>query len=243
MLEMKFLGLLEGMPGATEQGFTQGRTHQLKAERDTVRGETAGQRQGGIAVVVPNRLTLSMKLNASLGSGTPRTRVSRLPASYEDRAMYCIHCGEQVVASANFCGACGTKVIRQDEGGQRSDPTVPVLRALEDSEASTDPRDHDPFEDRPVEDQSAEFDVGTISVVLSSTTAGSVASYASRHNQNLTDAVDALLVIGLNRIGASSAGGYKRWAGVSAEARSRAARHAVNARWEKQRQGADKGRT
>jgi hypothetical protein len=86
--------------------------------------------------------------------------------------MYCIHCGEQIVASANFCGACGTKVIRQDEGGQRSDPTVPVLRALEDSEASTDPRDHDRF-----------------------------------------------------------------------EARSKAGRHAVSARWEKQRQGADKGRT
>lgn len=39
--------------------------------------------------------------------------------------MYCIHCGEQVVASANFCGACGTKVIRQDEGGSGLSPGCP----------------------------------------------------------------------------------------------------------------------
>jgi len=53
--------------------------------------------------------------------------------------MYCIHCGEQVVASANFCGACGTKVIRQDEGGQRSESRVPVPSAPDRSETAADP--------------------------------------------------------------------------------------------------------
>ena len=53
--------------------------------------------------------------------------------------MYCIHCGEQVVASANFCGACGTKVIRQDERGQRSESTVPVPSAPDKSETTADP--------------------------------------------------------------------------------------------------------
>jgi len=115
---------------------------------------------------------------------------------------------------------------------------------------TTDPRDRDQFEDRPKKDRSAPFDVGTISVVLSSTTAGAVATYASEHNQDLTDAVDALLRIAVNRISQASAGGRKRWAGVSAEARSNAARHAVTVRWEQYRTSregladpADTGRT
>jgi len=96
----------------------------------------------------------------------------------------------------------------------------------------------------------APINVGSISVFLSSAMASRVAAYATRHDQNVTDAVDALLVIALARIGASSAGGHQRWKGVSSEARSDAARHAVTARWEQyrlSREGlddqADQGRT
>jgi hypothetical protein len=94
------------------------------------------------------------------------------------------------------------------------------------------------------------IDVGSISVFLSSSMASRVAAYATRHDQDVTDAVDALLVIALNRIGQSSAGGHKRWKGVSPEARSQAARVAVTERWRQyrlSREGlddqADTGRT
>jgi len=95
------------------------------------------------------------------------------------------------------------------------------------------------------------LNVGTISVPLSSTTARAVASYAAKHRQDLTDAVDALLGIALNRLSQSSAGGHKRWKGVSPAARSEAARIAVTARWTRyrlSREGlgvhrADNGRT
>jgi hypothetical protein len=96
----------------------------------------------------------------------------------------------------------------------------------------------------------APINVGSISVFLSSAMASKVAAYATRHDQSVTDAVDALLVIALARIGASSAGGYQRWKGVSPEARSNAARRAVTARWAQyrlSREGltaqADQGRT
>ena len=79
------------------------------------------------------------------------------------------------------------------------------------------------------------IDVGSISVFLSSSMASRVAAYATRHDQDVTDAVDALLVIALNRIGQSSAGGHKRWKGVSPEARSQAARVAVTERWRQYR--------
>jgi hypothetical protein len=79
------------------------------------------------------------------------------------------------------------------------------------------------------------LNVGTISVPLSSTTARAVASYAAKHRQDLTDAVDALLGIALNRLSQSSAGGHKRWKGVSPAARSEAARIAVTARWDRYR--------
>ena len=100
---------------------------------------------------------------------------------------------------------------------------------------TTDPRDRDPFEERPGKDRPASFDVGTVSVPLSSTTARAVATYAAKHRQDLTDAVDALLGIALNRLSQSSAGGHKRWKGVSPEARSEAARIAVTARWKRYR--------
>ena len=96
----------------------------------------------------------------------------------------------------------------------------------------------------------APINVGSISVFLSSAMASRVAAYATRHDQDVTDAVEALLVIALARIGASSAGGHQRWKGVSPEARSDAARHAVTARWEQYRlsraglaEQADQGRT
>ena len=79
------------------------------------------------------------------------------------------------------------------------------------------------------------INVGAISVFLSSSMASRVAAYATRHDQDVTDAVDALLVIALNRIGQSSAGGHKRWKGVSPEARSQAARVAVTERWRQYR--------
>jgi hypothetical protein len=100
---------------------------------------------------------------------------------------------------------------------------------------TTDPRDRDPFEDRPGKARPASFNVGTITVPLSSTTARAVASYAAKHRQDLTAAVDALLGIALNRLSQSSAGGHKRWKGVSPEARSEAARIAVTARWDRYR--------
>jgi len=100
---------------------------------------------------------------------------------------------------------------------------------------TTDPRDRDPFEERPGKARPTPFDVGTITVPLSSTTAGAVASYAAKHRQDLTAAVDALLGIALNRLSQSSAGGHKRWKGVSPEARSEAARIAVTARWKRYR--------
>ena len=96
----------------------------------------------------------------------------------------------------------------------------------------------------------APINVGSISVFLSSAMASRVAAYATLHGQDVTDAVEALLIIALARIGASSAGGQKRWKGVSPEARSDAARHAVTARWEQYRlsreglaEQADQGRT
>ena len=100
---------------------------------------------------------------------------------------------------------------------------------------TTDPRDRDPFEERPGKARPTPFNVGTITVPLSSTTAGAVASYAAKHRQDLTDAVDALLGIALNRLSQSSAGGHKRWKGVSPAARSEAARIAVTARWKRYR--------
>jgi len=96
----------------------------------------------------------------------------------------------------------------------------------------------------------APIDVGSISVFISSAMASRVATYATRHDQDVAEAVDALLAIALNRIGQSSAGGYKRWEGVSPEARSQAARVAVTERWKQyrlSREGlddqADTGRT
>ena len=100
---------------------------------------------------------------------------------------------------------------------------------------TTDPRDRDPFEERPGKDRPVSFNVGTITVPLSSTTAGAVASYAAKHRQDLTAAVDALLGIALTRLSQSSAGGHKRWKGVSPAARSEAARIAVTARWDRYR--------
>jgi hypothetical protein len=100
---------------------------------------------------------------------------------------------------------------------------------------TTDPRDRDPFEERPGKARPTPFDVGTITVPLSSTTARAVATYAAKHRQDLTAAVDALLGIALNRLSQSSAGGHKRWKGVSPEARSEAARIAVTARWKRYR--------
>jgi hypothetical protein len=100
---------------------------------------------------------------------------------------------------------------------------------------TTDPRDRDPFEERPGKARPASFDVGTITVPLSSTTARAVATYAAKHRQDLTAAVDALLGIALNRLSQSSAGGHKRWKGVSPAARSEAARVAVTARWKRYR--------
>ena len=100
---------------------------------------------------------------------------------------------------------------------------------------TTDPRDRDPFEERPGKARPASFDVGTITVPLSSTTARAVATYAAKHRQDLTAAVDALLGIALNRLSQSSAGGHKRWKGVSPAARSEAARIAVTARWKRYR--------
>jgi len=85
------------------------------------------------------------------------------------------------------------------------------------------------------------LNVGTISVPLSSTTARAVASYAAKHRQDLTDAVDALLGIALNRLSQSSAGGHKRWKGVSPAARSQAARIAVTARWDRYRRMSREG--
>jgi hypothetical protein len=89
----------------------------------------------------------------------------------------------------------------------------------------------------------APIDVGSISVFISSAMASQVAVYATKHDQDMTDAVDALLGMALARLGASSAGGHKRWAGVSPEARSVAARHAVTARWDQYRTQTDQGRT
>jgi len=100
---------------------------------------------------------------------------------------------------------------------------------------TTDPRDRDPFEERPGKARPTPFDVGTITVPLSSTTARAVATYAAKHRQDLTAAVDALLGIALNRLSQSSAGGHKRWKGVSPAARSEAARVAVTARWKRYR--------
>jgi hypothetical protein len=100
---------------------------------------------------------------------------------------------------------------------------------------TTDPRDRDPFEERPGKARPTPFDVGTITVPLSSTTARAVATYAAKHRQDLTAAVDALLGIALNRLSQSSAGGHKRWKGVSPAARSEAARIAVTARWDRYR--------
>tara|TARA_R100001086_G_C11679548_1_gene215316 strand:+ start:143 stop:454 length:312 start_codon:yes stop_codon:yes gene_type:complete len=81
----------------------------------------------------------------------------------------------------------------------------------------------------------ASLNVGSISVFISSAMASRVAAYATKHDQTVTDAVEALLVIALARIGASSAGGYRRWEGVSPEARSEAARVAVTERWRQYR--------
>ncbi len=89
----------------------------------------------------------------------------------------------------------------------------------------------------------APIDVGTISVFISSAMASHVAGYAAKHDQDMADAVDTLLGIALARLSASSAGGRKRWAGISPEARSVAARHAVTVRWEQHRSQADNGRT
>ena len=89
----------------------------------------------------------------------------------------------------------------------------------------------------------APIDVGSISVFISSAMASQVAVYATKHDQDMSEAVETLLGIALARLGASSAGGRKRWAGVSPEARSVAARHAVTARWDQYRTQADPGRT
>ena len=96
----------------------------------------------------------------------------------------------------------------------------------------------------------ASLNVGSISVFISSAMASRVAAYATKHDQTVTDAVEALLVIALARIGASSAGGYRRWEGVSPEARSEAARVAVTERWRQYRlsreglaEQSDQGRT
>jgi hypothetical protein len=111
---------------------------------------------------------------------------------------------------------------------------------------STDPRDRDPFteshvEDHPDETRAAAFDVGTISVPLTSKTAAWVSAYAATHNQPLDETVDTLLRMAMRRITTAIAGGSQRWVGVSAEARSKAGRHAVNQRWMKYRERSDKG--
>ena len=89
----------------------------------------------------------------------------------------------------------------------------------------------------------APIDVGSISVFISSAMVSQVAVYATKHGQDMPDAVETLLGIALARLNASSEGGRKRWAGVSPEARSVAARHAVTARWDQYRTQADNGRT
>jgi len=78
------------------------------------------------------------------------------------------------------------------------------------------------------------IDVGAISVPLSSAMAARVSARARKHKQNLTEAVDALLVLAFRNIDAASIGGHKRWDGVSAEQRSALGRKAVEARWRKE---------
>ena len=52
--------------------------------------------------------------------------------------MYCIHCGERVVESAQFCAACGEKIQRPQDEKQRPERAVPVPPISENSETSGD---------------------------------------------------------------------------------------------------------
>ena len=97
------------------------------------------------------------------------------------------------------------------------------------------PRDDDPYTDDPPREggsvEVAPTDGSPLAIHLTASMSTRVAAYASKHKVGMADAVDALLGIALARLDASSAGGHKRWAGVSADARSAAAQRAVNARW------------
>ncbi len=52
--------------------------------------------------------------------------------------MYCIHCGERVVESAQFCAACGEKIQRPQDEKQRPERAVSVPPISENSETSGD---------------------------------------------------------------------------------------------------------
>jgi hypothetical protein len=103
----------------------------------------------------------------------------------------------------------------------------------------------DPWrEDAPrrIEERVASQSIGPVNVRLDPATIALVLRHARQHRIPMSRAVNELLAYGLSRIASSRSGGYKRWQGIGADARSASGRRAANARWAKHRdsKGADK---
>ena len=98
-----------------------------------------------------------------------------------------------------------------------------------------DPWSEDAPAPRRIEERVASQAVGPVNVRLDPATIALVLRHARQHRIPMSRAVNELLAYGLSRIASSRSGGYKRWQGIGADARSASGRRAANARWAKHR--------